>query len=47
MDTFLHWTLYNYTWNDDLAAIFEAKLKATINNQEPQKSPIFKSCFQP
>ena len=33
--------------NDNLAAIFEAKLKAAIDNQEPQKSPIFKHCFQP
>ena len=40
------WTLYIYTQNDNLAAIFEAKLKAASDNQEPQKSPIFKRCFQ-
>ena len=40
-------TLYNYSWNVNLAAIFEAELKATIDNQEPQKTPIFKRCFQP
>ena len=37
--------LYNY--NDNLATIFKAKLKAAIDDQEPQKSPIFKDCFQP
>ena len=44
--TWTHWTLYNYTLNDNLAAIFEAKLKAAIDNQEPQKSTIFIRCFQ-
>ena len=38
--------LYDYTL-ERLAAIFEAKMKATIDNQEPQKSHIFKRCFNP
>ena len=33
--------------NDNLAAIFEANLKAAIDTKEPQKSPIFKHRFQP
>ena len=33
--------------NDNLAVIFEAELKAAIDNQEPQKWAIFKRCFQP
>ena len=33
-------------WTDNLTAIFEAKLKAVINNQGPQESPILKCCFQ-
>ena len=37
---FIQWTLY--TWSDNFAAIFEAKLKTAIDNQEPQKSSIFK-----
>ena len=38
-------SIYNYTWNDNLAAILEAKLKAAIDNQEPQNSPTFKGHF--
>ena len=34
-------TLYNYTWNDDLATIFEAKLKTAIDNQGPVVSKAF------
>ena len=40
------WTPYIYTQNDNLAAIFDVKLKVTIDNQEPQKSPIFQRSFQ-
>ena len=40
-------SMYNYNWNDDLAAIFEAELKAAIDNQGTAKSSIFKRCFQP
>ena len=35
-------SIYNYNWNDDLAAIFEAKLNGAIDNQEPL---IFKRYF--
>lgn len=41
---FTQWALYNYSWNGNLAAIFEANLKTAIDN--PQY-PIFKRCFQP
>ena len=34
-------------WNNNLAVIFEAKLKAAIDNQKPRKSLISKRCFHP
>ena len=37
--------LYKNTWNDNLAAIFEAKLKAAIDNRGVKKMTIFKRCF--
>ena len=30
-----------YNWNDNLAAMLGAKLKAAIDSHEPQKSPTF------
>ena len=34
-------------WNDNLAAIFEAKLKAAIDNRGGEKMTIFKHSFWP
>ena len=35
-----------YTWNDNLAATFEAKLKVAVDDQEPQSHP-FHDVFNP